>query len=115
MVSMIPVSAMPPIQVSIMAGRIFWSSADSHSVVGALIPYMESYYHISYSIMSLVFVGNAVGFISAAFFTDTILGKIGRAKTLVSAETTQLSACIILVCTPPYPLVVISQVAKRLL
>lgn len=69
---------------------------------------MESHYRISYSIMSLVFVGNAAGFILAAFFTDTILGKIGRAKTLVIGDLVQLCAYIILVCTPPYPLVVIS-------
>lgn len=56
--------------------------------------------------MSLVFVTNAVGFISAAFFTNIILGKFGRAKTLILAELIGLSAHIILVCTPPYPLVV---------
>jgi fucose permease len=69
---------------------------------------MESYYHISYSIMSLVFVGNAIGFIIAAFFTDTILGKLGRAKTLILGDFIQLCAYIVLVCTPPYPLVVVS-------
>jgi hypothetical protein len=37
-----------------------------------------------------------------------ILGKFGRAKTLIFAELIQLSAYIILVCTPPYPLVVVS-------
>jgi fucose permease len=73
-----------------------------------LIPYMESYYHISYTLISLVFVGTAIGFILAAFFTDTVLSKIGRAKTLILAELFQLSAYIILVCTPPYPLVVIA-------
>ena len=67
---------------------------------------MEAYYHISYSIMSLVFVGNAIGFITAAFFTNIILGKLGRAKTLMVAELIQLCAYTILVCTPPYPLVV---------
>lgn len=69
---------------------------------------MESWYRISYSIMSLVFVGNAVGFITAAFFTNSILGKLGRAKTLIVAETIQLCAYVVLVCTPPYPLVVLS-------
>jgi fucose permease len=69
---------------------------------------MESWYHISYSIMSLVFVGNAIGFILAAFFTDTILSKLGRAKTLVLGDMIQLAAYIVLVCTPPYPLVVVS-------
>lgn len=87
---------------------IYFSNGINDSVVGALIPYMESYYHISYSIMSLVFVGNAIGFISAAFFTNSILGKFGRAKTLIFAELIQLSAYIILVCTPPYPLVIVS-------
>lgn len=69
---------------------------------------MEAYYHISYTIMSLVFVGNAIGFITAAFFTDTILSKIGRAKTLIASVVLQLCAYVILVCTPPYPLVVFS-------
>ncbi|KAG9194467.1 hypothetical protein G6011_04502 [Alternaria panax] len=87
---------------------IYFSNGINDSVVGALIPYMESYYHISYSIMSLVFVGTAIGFISAAFFTNSILGKFGRAKTLIIAELIQLSAYIVLVCTPPYPLVVVS-------
>ncbi|KAH8728594.1 major facilitator superfamily domain-containing protein [Phaeosphaeriaceae sp. PMI808] len=87
---------------------IYFANGMNDSVVGALIPYMESHYLISYSIMSLVFVGNAVGFILAAFFTDTILGKIGRAKTLILGDMIQLCAYIVLVCTPPYPLVVIS-------
>lgn len=69
---------------------------------------MEAHYHISYSIMSLVFVGNAIGFIVAAFFTNILLDKLGRAKTLILAELIQLSAYVTLVCTPPYPLVVIA-------
>ncbi|KAH7394878.1 major facilitator superfamily domain-containing protein [Phaeosphaeria sp. MPI-PUGE-AT-0046c] len=87
---------------------IYFANGMNDSVVGALIPYMESYYHISYSIMSLVFVGTAIGFIIAAFFTDTILWKLGRAKTLVVGDVIQLAAYIVLVCTPPYPLVVVS-------
>lgn len=62
--------------------------------------------------MSLVFVGNAIGFITAAFFTNTILSKLGRAKTLVAAESIQLSAYTIIVCTPPYPLVIISYASQ---
>ncbi|KAI2477471.1 MFS general substrate transporter [Pyrenophora tritici-repentis] len=83
---------------------------DVETIVGALIPYIESHYHISYTIMSLVFVGNAFGFIAAAFFTDMILKKIGRGKAMVLGDMIQLSAYIILVCTPPYPLVVVSAV-----
>jgi hypothetical protein len=58
--------------------------------------------------MSLVFVGNAFGFIAAAFFTDMILEKIGRGKAMVSGDRIQLSSYVIFVATPPYPLVVVS-------
>jgi fucose permease len=88
------------------AALLLVSTTDGLSVVGALIPYMEDYYRIGYAVVSLVFVGNAVGFVTAAFFTDSILGKLGRAKTLVAAELVLLSAYIMLVVTPPYPVVV---------
>jgi Na+/melibiose symporter-like transporter len=58
--------------------------------------------------MSLVFVGNAFGFIATAFFTDMILEKIGRGKAMILGDIIQLYAYVILVCTPPYPLVVVS-------
>ncbi len=69
---------------------------------------MEAHYHITYTVMSLVFVGNAAGFIVAAFFTNTILDRLGRAKTLILAELIMLAAYIMLVVTPPYPVVVVA-------
>lgn len=92
-------------------GVFFVTLANALSVVGALIPYMEKHYNASHTIMSLVFVGNAAGFILAAFFTNMLLDRLGRAKTLIAAELVQLSAYIVLVCTPPYALVVISYVS----
>ena len=38
----------------------------SDGVVGALLPYIENYYNISYSIVSLMWMGNAAGFIFIA-------------------------------------------------
>lgn len=69
---------------------------------------METYYHLGYTVMSLVFVGNAAGFILAAFFTNTTLDRLGRAKTLILAELIMLAAYIMLVVTPPYPVVVVA-------
>ncbi|KAF2728967.1 MFS general substrate transporter [Polyplosphaeria fusca] len=80
----------------------------SDSATGALIPYMEEQYDITYSIVSLIFVGQAIGFVVAAFFNNTTLHWIGRAKMLMIAEAILLLAYIILVCSPPYPLVVIA-------
>lgn len=82
--------------------------ADLCPVVGALIPYMESHYRIGYAVMSMVFVGNAAGFITAAFFTNMLLGKLGRAKLLMLSELFMIAAYIMLVATPPYPIVVIA-------
>ena len=70
---------------------------------------MENHYHIGSAIVTLIFVGTALGFIVAAFFTDMILGRLGRAKSLVFAELLMLAAYIMLVATPPFPVVVIGQ------
>lgn len=69
---------------------------------------METHYHIGYAVMSLIFVGQAAGFILAAFFNNIVLGKIGRARMLMAAEVVMLTSYIILVCTPPYPAVIVA-------
>ena len=73
---------------------------------GALIPYMEKEYRIGYAIVSLIFVTNAVGFIAAAPFSHALQARLGRAKTLVLAEAVMVAAYVMLVCRPPFPVVV---------
>ncbi len=80
------------------------------SAPGALIPYMESDYKIGYAIVSLIFVTNALGFISAAFITHALQAKLGRAKTLMLAEAVMMLAFIMIACTPPFPVVVVAYV-----
>lgn len=75
---------------------------------GALIPYMEKDYKIGYAIVSLIFVTNAVGFIAAAPISQALQTRLGRAKTLVLAESLMAAAYIMLVCRPPFPVVVVS-------
>lgn len=75
---------------------------------GALIPYMEKDYNIGYAIVSLIFVTNAIGFIAAAPVSQILQARLGRAKTLVLAESSMLAAYIMLVCRPPFPVVVVS-------
>lgn len=87
---------------------IYFGNGLNDAVVGALIPYMEAYYHNSHTIMSLVFVGNAVGFIAAAPLVTWVLSKLGRAKTLMYAELFLIAAYVMLVCTPPFPVVIIA-------
>ncbi|KAF2180048.1 MFS general substrate transporter [Zopfia rhizophila CBS 207.26] len=87
---------------------IYFGNGFNDAAPGALIPYMETHYHIGYAVMSLIFVGNATGFIVAAFFTNTMLHWLGRAKCLIVAELIMLAAYIMLVTTPPYPVVIVA-------
>lgn len=75
---------------------------------GALIPYMEKDYNIGYAIVSLIFVTNAVGFIAAAPLSQILQSRLGRANTLVLAESVMIAAYIMLVCKPPFAVVVVS-------
>ena len=51
---------------------------------------------------------NAVGFILAAFFVDALRSRLGRARTLICAQTLMAFGYIPIVCTPPFPVVVVS-------
>jgi fucose permease len=58
--------------------------------------------------VSLVFVTNAVGFISAAFCVNAVRARLGRARTLMLAEVLMSCGYIPIVCTPLFPVVIVS-------
>ena len=58
--------------------------------------------------VSLIFVGNAIGFITAAVFLDSLRERLGRAKTLAFAQLLMLAGYIPVVCTAPFPVIVVS-------
>lgn len=64
------------------------------------------YYNIGYAIVSLIFITNAAGFISAAFFVDAIRSRLGRAKALLFAHSLILCGFFPIVFTPPFPVIV---------
>jgi fucose permease len=68
----------------------------------------NSHYGIGYAIVSLIFVTNAVGFILAAFIVDLLRSRLGRARTLMIAQFLMSCGYISIVCTPPFPVVIIS-------
>lgn len=76
------------------------------SAPGALIPYMEKQYNIGYAIVSLIFVTNAVGFISAAPCTDFLETRFGRSRTYILSLLPVLIAHAVIICGPPFPVVV---------
>ena len=80
----------------------------SDSAPGALIPYMEKQYHLSYALVSLIFVGQALGFLIGTPITHPLDVRLGRGRTLTLAEGLLMGAFVILVCKPPFPLVVLA-------
>ena len=85
-----------------------FSNGLNDSGPGAIIPYMEKEYRIGYAIVSLIFVANAIGFISAAPLTNLLQSRLGRAKSYAVAEIVLTAAYIILACRPPFPIVVVA-------
>ena len=85
---------------------MYFGNGMNDSAPGALIPYIETHYHINYAIVSLVFVSQAVGFIVAAFCTEVLKSRVGQAKSLVFSELLMVAAYAGLLGTPPYPVIV---------
>jgi hypothetical protein len=56
--------------------------------------------------VSTIFVTNALGFICAAAFINSVTIKFGRSKALLVSETFLLGSYITLVLKPPFPVVV---------
>jgi len=66
------------------------------------------HYDLGYALVSLIFIGNALGFIMAAGFIDSIRERFGRAKTLALGEFLVACGYIPIVCTAPFPVIVTS-------
>lgn len=86
----------------------FFIQGLNDSAPGALLPYMEQHYHIKYAIVSLIFVGNAVGFIAAAPVCHSLNNRFGRARVLSACAFINTLAFIAIVCQPAWPVVVIA-------
>lgn len=86
----------------------YFGNGMNDSAPGALIPYLESWYHIGYAVVSLIFITNAAGFILSAFFNDTINTRLGRARTLVLSEAFMITGYAIIAASPPFGVVVVA-------
>ncbi|KAL8391859.1 hypothetical protein RB595_002166 [Gaeumannomyces hyphopodioides] len=88
----------------------FFSLGLYDSAAGALIPYMEKHHSIGYAVVSLVFVGNALGFIAGAPFIDSLRRRVGHAGVLALAQLAMVCGHVPIVCSPktPFAVVVVS-------
>ncbi|KAM7186324.1 Major facilitator superfamily domain containing protein [Rhypophila sp. PSN 637] len=78
------------------------------SAAGALLPSIQKQYDLTYATVSLIFVGQALGYILAAPVIDAVRERFGRSKTLAATQLLLAVGVLPLIATAPYPLVVLS-------
>lgn len=66
------------------------------------------YYNIGYAIVSLIFVGQAIGFIAGAGIIDPLRERLGRGRALALAQIIMVAGYVIISCTAPFPAIVIA-------
>ncbi|KAB5583351.1 major facilitator superfamily domain-containing protein [Coniochaeta sp. 2T2.1] len=71
--------------------------------LGALIPYLETYYDISYTVLSLVFLAPFVGYLLAALSNNLIHHHFGQRGIAFLAPLCRLLGYVGLCLHPPYP------------
>lgn len=76
------------------------------AVYGAIIPYLQPYYGISYTVVSLVFLSPMVGYVSAAALNNTLHKTVGQRGVAIVGPGAHLLAYIIISVHPPYPALV---------
>ncbi|KAL2016511.1 hypothetical protein VTK56DRAFT_3439 [Thermocarpiscus australiensis] len=73
------------------------------AAVGALLPYIETYYNTSYTVVSLVFLSPLVGYILAALLNNHIHHTFGQLGVAILGPVCRLIGIVPLVFHPPYP------------
>lgn len=108
--SVMPTFSHPPMnkwRVLSACGEYFVNGMND-SAPGPLIPYIEQWYGIGYAVVSTIWISNAVGFILAAFVSDILRAKLGRAKSLMLSELLCIIAYAIIASPVPFPVVVVA-------
>lgn len=88
----------------------FWSfivMGMNDATYGAIIPYLERYYDLSYTIVSLIFLSPFVGYNVAALLNNTVHLKLGQRGVAIIAPACHLIAYVVIAVHPPYPVLVV--------
>jgi hypothetical protein len=88
----------------------FWGfvvMGSNDAAYGALIPYLQEYYHLTFVVISLVFLSPLVGYTASALLNNTIHLKFGQRGVALVAPTCHLIAYIVIAVHPPYPVLVV--------
>jgi len=74
---------------------------------GALIPYLETYYHLNYTVVSLIFLSPLIGYTFSAFLNNSVHLKFGQRGVALICPTCHIIAYFVAALHPPFPLLVV--------
>ncbi|KAI5121776.1 hypothetical protein M0805_009587 [Coniferiporia weirii] len=77
---------------------------------GPLLPAMQRHYNIGFTVVSMIFVSNCVGFVTGAVANFRLIPKLGFGTTLVIGAVTQAIAYCIQAAAPPFPAFAIAPI-----
>ncbi|KAF4450224.1 hypothetical protein FALBO_16516 [Fusarium albosuccineum] len=76
--------------------------------IGALLPHIQSYYQIEYAVVSLIFVGQAIGFLFAAIFFDDLRERLSQARISGLANIILICGYCAIIARAPFAFIPIS-------
>ncbi|RMD42270.1 hypothetical protein DV735_g2845, partial [Chaetothyriales sp. CBS 134920] len=76
------------------------------AATGALIPSLESYYSLNYTIVSLIFLTPFVGYSAAAFVNARVHMKFGQRGIGIAASLCHIITYAVVSAHPPFPVVI---------
>ncbi|OJJ94932.1 hypothetical protein ASPACDRAFT_37080 [Aspergillus aculeatus ATCC 16872] len=80
----------------------------SDGAVGALIPYLKTYYRLSETIVSLIFLSPVVGYVLAALASHNLHTRFGQRGTAFLAPVCHIASYVVNCLHPPFPVVVVA-------
>ncbi|GAA5901827.1 hypothetical protein JCM6882_008683 [Rhodosporidiobolus microsporus] len=76
-----------------------WADASA----GPLIPYMQGHYEISYTVVSMIFIGQCAGYLVSGFINHFLQSRLGLGKVIVLGAFLQMLAYGLLIPAFPFP------------
>ncbi|KAK9900205.1 MFS general substrate transporter [Cystobasidium minutum MCA 4210] len=80
-------------------GASGWSDA----CLGALLPFIQDYYHIGYKKASILFLATCIGYFLATCSISYLSDKLGRGKVITLGAAIQVIGYAIMIAAPPFP------------
>ena len=89
----------------------FFLQGANEASYGPLVPSIEKYFSLNYTLVSLIFIFPFVGYILAAFLSDRIHMRLGQRGVSIIGTSSRLISYIVLSVRPPYPVILVFLVS----